>query len=116
MNSALKFCCKSFSLFVIVCALIFACTAEAQRDSENARAEALLPAPFHAVIDRLASLQELPADVWKMHVGDVAHGEDADLDVSSLAAHRHSSDKAPNDAVWFRQTIHVPRLARTAMT
>jgi alpha-mannosidase len=108
MNSALKFCCKSFSLFVIVCALIFACTAEAQRDSENARAEALLPAPFHAVIDRLASLQELPADVWKIHVGDVAHGEDPDLDVSSWQTIA-IGDKAPNDAVWFRQTIHVPQ-------
>ena len=58
-------------------------------------------------MDRLGSLGELPADVWKMHAGDVAHGEDPDLDVRAwqpIAV----GEKAPNDAVWFRQTIHVP--------
>ncbi len=63
--------------------------------------------PCARVVDLLAAWRELPADVWKMHAGDVAHGEDADLDDSAwqpIAV----GEKAPNDAVWFRQTIHVP--------
>ena len=75
--------------------------------SEQERAAALLPAPQHAVVERLMSLEQLPAGTWKMHPGDLPHGEATDLDDSgwqpvALLAH------APNDAVWFRQTVQIP--------
>ncbi|HEX4756473.1 MAG TPA: alpha-mannosidase, partial [Terracidiphilus sp.] len=72
-----------------------------------ARATALLPADSRAVVDRLASLHELPAGTWKMHTGDVAHGEDTNLDDSSWQPIK-IGEKAPNEAVWFRQTVQVP--------
>ena len=108
MISALKLCFKRLLVIAFVGTTLFAGRAFAQRNTEMARAEALLPPAFRAVVDRLGTLHELPSDVWKMHVGDVAHGEDRNLDVSSwqpIAV----GEKAPNDAVWFRQTIHVPQ-------
>ena len=66
----------------------------AQRGNEMARAAALLPPDLRSVVDRLGSLRELPAGVWKMHAGDVAHGEDADLDDSGWQPSSRAS-KAP---------------------
>jgi alpha-mannosidase len=94
-------------LFVFIGALLFAGRAAAQRGSEMARAAALLPPDSRAIVDRLNGLRELPAGTWKMHAGDVAHGEDANLDDSSwqpIAV----GEKAPNEAVWFRRTVQVP--------
>ena len=71
------------------------------------RAEALLPPPISRGGGPAGKPGELPSDVWRMHAGDMAHGEDPDLDVRGwqpIAV----GEKAPNDAVWFRQTIHVP--------
>jgi alpha-mannosidase len=56
----------------------------------------------------LETLTELPAGEWRLHVGDVAHGESPALDDSSwqlVAPH----SKAPKDAVWYRRTIEVPK-------
>jgi alpha-mannosidase len=56
----------------------------------------------------LETLTELPAGQWRLHVGDVPHGESPALDDSSwqlVAPH----SKAPNDAVWYRRTIEVPK-------
>jgi alpha-mannosidase len=56
----------------------------------------------------LETLTELPAGQWRFHVGDVPHGESPTLDDSSwqlVAPH----SKAPNDAVWYRRTIEVPK-------
>ncbi|HEV2487362.1 MAG TPA: glycoside hydrolase family 38 C-terminal domain-containing protein [Terracidiphilus sp.] len=79
----------------------------AQRRSEMTRAAALLPPDLRTVVDRLGSLHELPAGTWKMHVGDVAHGEDSNLDDSAWQTIA-MGEKAPNEAVWLRQTIQVP--------
>ena len=94
--------CLSF-----LAALLFAAHAAAQRGAEFGRAAQALPANSRAVADRLLSLRELPGGAWKYHVGDLPHGEDANLDDSgwptlTMGAH------APNEAVWFRQTIEVP--------
>lgn len=107
MIAALKLRCKLLFLFVVAVTLVFAGSARAQRGSEMARATALLPPPLRSVVDRLGSLHELPAGVWKMHAGDVAHGEDTDLDDSSWQAVA-VGEKAPNEAIWLRQTIQVP--------
>ena len=108
MISTFKLSFRCLLVFVFAGTALFAGRAAAQRNTEMARAEALLPPAFQAVVERLGSLHELPADLWKMHVGDVAHGEDPDLDVTGwqpIAV----GDKAPNESVWIRQTIHVPQ-------
>ncbi|HLY42596.1 MAG TPA: glycoside hydrolase family 38 C-terminal domain-containing protein [Terracidiphilus sp.] len=60
-----------------------------------------------AVFGRLNRLGELPDAGWRMHSGDLAHGEAVNLDDSSWEAVKPDG-KAPNDAVWFRQTVQVP--------
>ncbi len=66
-----------------------------------------LPAASRAVIDRLTSLRELPAGAWKMHAGDLSHGESANLDDSGWPAVAVGA-KTSTDAEWFRQTFQVP--------
>ncbi|MEI9967676.1 MAG: hypothetical protein WDM87_03250 [Terracidiphilus sp.] len=75
--------------------------------SETERAAAQLPAPQHQIVDRLLSLDQLPATAWKMHSGDLTHGEAVGLDEGDWqpVALR---EKAPTEAVWFRQTVQIP--------
>ena len=63
---------------------------------------------FSAVIGRLSRLRELPDGTWKTHSGDLAHGEAVNLDESGWQTIAPRS-KAPNDAVWFRQTYEIPQ-------
>ena len=60
------------------------------------------------MIARLSELRELPEGQWKMHAGDLAHGEAANVDESGWQTIAPKS-KAPNDAVWFRQTYEIPQ-------
>jgi alpha-mannosidase len=56
----------------------------------------------------LETLTELPAGEWRLHVGDVPHGESPALDDSTwqlVAPHT----TAPKDAVWYRRTVEVPK-------
>jgi len=106
MSPALKLTCKRFVLLALSGALVLAGRAVAQR-GEMGRATQLLPPDSRVVAERLAGLRELPAGTWKLHVGDVAHGEDVNLDDSTWQTVA-IGEKAPNEAVWFRQTIQVP--------
>jgi alpha-mannosidase len=92
---------------VLPAVLLFATHARAQRGSEFERAAATLPANSRTVANRLLSLRELPEGAWKFHAGDLAHGEDANLDDSGWPTIK-MGEHAPNEAVWFRQTIEVP--------
>ncbi len=38
--------------------------------------------PAQAVIQRLESIQALPATEWRYHLGDIAHGERSDINDS----------------------------------
>jgi alpha-mannosidase len=75
--------------------------------SETERVAAQLPPPQRAVVERLLSLGQLPAGVWKMHAGDITHGEAVGLDETDWQP-VVLREKAPTDAVWFRQTIEIP--------
>ncbi|MGO9323856.1 MAG: alpha-mannosidase [Terracidiphilus sp.] len=75
--------------------------------SETQRVAAQMPAPSRAVVERLLSLGQLPAGTWKIHAGDLAHGEAVSLDETDWQPVALMA-KAPNDAVWFRQTIQIP--------
>jgi alpha-mannosidase len=108
MRSSLKFHCRIFALLILsLGAWLVASTAVAQRGSEVGRGLALLPPQSRAVVERLMSLSQLPAGTWKMHEGDLPHGEAVNLDETSwqdAAVGGHYS----KSAVWFRQTIQLP--------
>jgi alpha-mannosidase len=59
-------------------------------------------------LEALKTIGQLPAAEWRVHDGDLAHGEAPDLDDSAWPV-----IQAPyvtgTDAVWFRRTIVVPK-------
>ncbi len=98
----------ALAVFVSVCGvMLFASRATAQSAADAAKIAANLQPESQAVIEKLSGLQELPDGAWKMHAGDLAHGEAVNLDESGWQAITKGS-KAPNAAVWFRQTYQVP--------
>ncbi len=119
MFSATLFARRLFVSSVAVLAFASAATllttrAQAQTAVEAAKVAAEidrvasnLPPESRNVITRLTMLHELPGGAWKMHGGDLAHGEDVNLDESGWQTFAVPG-KAPNDAVWFRQTYTVP--------
>jgi len=76
--------------------------------AELARITANLEPQSRSVIERLSDLRQLHDAGWKMHSGDLAHGETLNLDESGWQPVANPG-KAPNDAVWFRQTFEVPQ-------
>jgi alpha-mannosidase len=109
-------CRLPVSLLLLAAALFFAWPAPAAAQTEVERARvaaevakvaAALPPESQSVITRLSELSHLPDGAWKMHGGDLAHGEAVGLDESDWTAITPIG-KAPNDAVWFRQTYTVP--------
>ncbi|HTW82235.1 MAG TPA: glycoside hydrolase family 38 C-terminal domain-containing protein [Terracidiphilus sp.] len=87
--------------------LLIGAASSAQPPTDWKKATAMLPPDAQTVVNRLGSFGELPDGVWKMHAGDLPHAEDVDLDDSSWPAVAYNS-KAPNEAVWFRQTYQIP--------
>jgi alpha-mannosidase len=97
---------RSIFLFVVG-ALLIAQSAAAQHGRPAPQPGENLPSASRAVIGRLTSLAQLPAGVWKMHTGDIAHGEAANLDDSAWQT-ASAGEPTSMDAVWFRQTIQIP--------
>jgi alpha-mannosidase len=78
-------------------------------ESEHPRNVAMSFNPGESkVLDTLTSLEMLPSGAWRFHSGDVAHGESLTLDDSSWELVTPRSE-AGKDAVWYRQTIRVPK-------
>ncbi|HVZ82720.1 MAG TPA: glycoside hydrolase family 38 C-terminal domain-containing protein [Terracidiphilus sp.] len=93
---------------VSVIGAALACTAvQAQSAAQAAKIAAHLEPQAQAVIARLSELPGLPDGTWKMHAGDLAHGEAVHLDDSAWETIA-PGQAAPNEAVWFRQTYEVP--------
>jgi alpha-mannosidase len=108
MNVTLKLHFVRFACLAVAAgAALFAGLAVAQSAADAAKIAASLPAGAQTVIDRLSSLRELPDAAWKLHSGDLAHGEALNLDESEWQPIAMGS-LAPKDAVWFRQTYQVP--------
>jgi len=108
MNCVLKMRFVRFaSLAMMAGIMLFGSCGWGQSAADAARISANLTPASQAVIARLSGLHELPDGAWKMHAGDLAHGEAVGLDESGWQAIAKRS-KAPNDAVWFRQTFQVP--------
>ena len=98
-------------LLVLAATLLLTGRAAAQSASEAAKIAANLQPESRAVLDRLSGLHELPDGAWKLHAGDLAHGEAVNLDESGWEAIAVGS-RAPNEAVWFRQAFQVPDTLR----
>ena len=96
-----------FALTALSFASIAGVPAHAQTAAEAAKMAASLPAEAQTVVARLSTLIELPDAGWKMHSGDIAHGEAIGLNESDWKSIAHE-EKTGNDAEWFRQTITVP--------
>jgi alpha-mannosidase len=108
MISALKMFSRFCALlFVFAATLLMTGRGAAQSAPDAAKIAANLPPESRAVIDRLSGLHELPDGAWKLHSGDLAHGEAANLDETGWQPIAVGST-APNEAVWFRQTFEVP--------
>jgi len=80
----------------------------AQSAEQAASAVKSLQANSQTVVARLSQLDKLPAEEWRSHAGDLAHGEAIDLDDSAWPVVKQRTEITP-EAVWFRRTIEVPR-------
>ena len=89
--------------------VLFVCgTLMAQSPSQAAQIARELSAPSQAVVARLSELNRLPAEEWRFHAGDIAHGESANLDDSSWELLKPGK-QVSEDAGWFRRWIEVPQ-------
>ena len=99
--------CGVSAVIVSVFLTSFPIAAQGQSAEEAARIAHTLSSQSQMAIQRLASLDALPADGWKTHGGDLAHGESVDLDDSIWPVVRAKAE-AGTDAVWYRRAITVP--------
>ncbi len=96
-------------LAAIALLVLFSATpAPAQKRADADPPVAALSAQTQQAIRQLDRLSSLPAEEWRVHVGDMAHGEAPDLDDSSWAVAKKDSGDY-NDAVWYRRSIEVPK-------
>jgi alpha-mannosidase len=63
---------------------------------------------IQTVAKSLRSLMFLPAENWKMHAGDMPHGESVDMDDSNWEVVGPNS-YSPASAVWYRRWIEIPQ-------
>jgi alpha-mannosidase len=92
-----------------LCLLLGALVASTAHAQTDPKVEPLkLSAHSDQVLAALKAVGTLPAEEWRVHTGDMAHGEAPDLDDRAW-----TTIKAPYvtgaDAVWFRRTIIVPK-------
>jgi alpha-mannosidase len=99
---------KKGLLFCLATVLIAGSTVLAQSPQEAAEITKSLPAPAQSVIERLGELNYLPGGTWRLHTGDIAHGESPQLDDSSWQEAQPDSH-APHEAVWYRRWVEVPK-------
>ncbi len=83
-------------------------SAEAQSPKEVAAIVQSLSPASQQVIERLSTFDSLPAEQWRYHSGDLAHGEAVDTDDSGWALVGPRSQGA-TEAAWYRRTVEVPK-------
>ena len=87
-----------------LCAIVAATLAAAGQTQSH---QVLDPAPA-VVADRLLALTSIPAEDWRYHLGDLAHGEDIGFDDSHWELVKPKL-VMPGEAMWFRRWVEVPR-------
>jgi len=93
---------------LIVSAIFAQTQAFAQTPEQAALVVKALDAKSQGVVAHLSQLPLLRADDWRMHTGDLAHGESLELDDSSWQAVK-AGVVLPPEASWFRRWIEVPQ-------
>ena len=100
--------CRSSLPLASVALALAACTLAPAQTHTPTREEVHLSDAAKAKLHTLETLTTLPAEDWRMHTGDLAHGESITLDDTSW-----QTVKAPysgsTEATWFRHTVTVPR-------
>ncbi len=100
---------RRYIVVAIFVVWLFAVTdAAAQSQSAAEKAVQALSVPTQTTVKELSSLVSLPADDWRFHAGDVAHGESTDLHDSSWQPVKKGT-YAPTEAVWYRRWIEIPQ-------
>jgi alpha-mannosidase len=104
----LNFSLAAIALSGLVIGVFNGAHASAQTAEQAASIVKSLSGGSQTVVERLSGLNRLPAEEWRYHAGDLAHGESPNLDDSSwqLVKPRMEGSK---DAVWFRRWIEVPQ-------
>ncbi|HEX3373999.1 MAG TPA: glycoside hydrolase family 38 C-terminal domain-containing protein [Edaphobacter sp.] len=88
--------------FVLTYSIAFAQSFTPIREQKN-----LSPAAI-AKLHTVEMLNSLPVGEWRFHAGDIPHGESPSLDDSAWPLQKPRA-KAPQDAVWYRRVIEVPK-------
>ena len=95
-------------LFLAAIGILGRVQAGAQTAVQAAEIVKPLSSHTHEVVSRLTELDRLPAEEWRFHAGDLAHGESPDLDDSSWQVLKARAETS-QEAVWFRRWIEVPQ-------
>ncbi len=96
------------AVFSFVLGLLLPGTGRAQSAEQMQAINQSLPAPAQQILARLGDFNRLPGGDWRVHPGDIAHGESPSLDDSSWSVAKSGTDYG-KDAVWFRRWIQVPK-------
>jgi alpha-mannosidase len=96
------------TLLVLFGALTGSRTANAQNADQAKEITKDLGSQAQSVVERLTLFDNLPADKWRFHSGDIPHGESTTLDDSSWQEMKGRTETG-NDAQWFRRWIEVPK-------
>lgn len=83
-------------------------TVWAQRSHRMQELTKSLPANAQATVERLGELNSLSEGKWRLHTGDVPHGESVSLDDSGWEQVGERT-RAPKEAVWYRQWVEIPK-------
>jgi alpha-mannosidase len=89
-------------VFALTCSIALAQSFTPIREQKN-----LSPAAI-AKLHTIEMLNSLPVGEWRFHAGDIPHGESPTLDDSAWPLQKPRA-KAPQDAVWYRRVIEVPK-------
>jgi alpha-mannosidase len=87
---------------LLTCSIALAQSFTPIREQKNLSAAAI------AKLHTLELLNALPVGEWRFHAGDIPHGESPTLDDSAWTLVKPRA-KAPQDAVWYRRVIEIPK-------
>jgi alpha-mannosidase len=90
-----------------LCASVLAACVAARAQFPEHPHPIALSAQAEAKLTTLAGLEMLPADTWRVHTGDLPHGEAVALDDAAWPEAKPDS-VGSTEAMWFRRTITVP--------
>jgi alpha-mannosidase len=108
LNVLRRFAGAALTSAMLFAPFCIAPSAQAQHKHPASQIPATLSPQSQKVVERLGTFNNLPAEEWHYHVGDIAHGEAVNLDDSSWPLVKARST-APNEAVWYRHLVEVPK-------